>query len=184
MCKLVAQKSAELFQQACSLLNDVEDEADDPWQSLWQLIRDVPPPQGIGNDLFRLMVISSLQSAAIWQFRFMQPCSSFPLLLFHVLNQFPDVQDHRRKEIAELLLATEDCCLRRINSDFIVKMKHVWREEFTEMARTGCCPHPLYSVLLIVRARLPLDTKCGGLQLRSTIDGAGRAVHETRSCFN
>ena len=70
--------------------------------------------------------------------------------LSHFLNMLcarHDVSSDDRKQIAAYLLATPDCCLRRINSDIALKCKRLYKADLQYVAKTGLLTAPLHAFL-------------------------------------
>ena len=65
------------------------------------------------------------------------------------------VECPNRQSIARLLLDTEDCCLVKPTTDFALKMKHAYFNDFEVMATHGTCSGGLFMCMLMVRAKLP-----------------------------
>ena len=65
------------------------------------------------------------------------------------------VECPNRQRIARLLLETEDCCLVKPTTDFALKMKHAYFNDFKVMATHGTCSGGLFMCMLMVRAKLP-----------------------------
>ena len=101
-----------------------------------------------------------LLCATTWNFRFVQICSSFPLLLLVLVEKAAHLICERRKTVAALLLATDNAELRRNQDDFAVKTKALFRDELKMSADAGRCCSNLFSFMVMVRSQLTGESQC------------------------
>ncbi len=106
-----------------------------------------------------LIVGTVLQARAGWEFRFVRPATSFPLLLLWFVQRPLDTEDHKRQSVAKLLLDASDQALRTRHSDVAFKLKKMFLQEVQFVADTGKCPANLFAAVLALRAAMHGDTQ-------------------------
>ena len=111
------------------------------------------------HQVLELIVGATLSARATWECRFVDPTTSFPLLLLMMSETPPNVHDHCRQSVAQLLWDADDASLQSRHSDLAFKIRRAFRDEVDVCRRTGRCPLRLYSVLKVVRASLQGDTQ-------------------------
>ena len=85
--------------------------------------------------------------------------TSFLLKLLLLVERPPNVQDPRRHQVVAELLISSECCLQ-CRSDLPAKFRRRFKTELEEVISSeGLCPLPLYTVILVLRSRLSMDTQ-------------------------
>ena len=77
---------------------------------------------------------------------------TLPLLLFLIIRMPMYVCCESRKHVADVLLGSEDCCLRHPHHDFALKVKRVFYEDFVFMRSSGQCTVMLFSFMSCVQS--------------------------------